>query len=580
MNGVFIMKTGYPSIDKTHMKNEKIFYRHPFIPNMSVSNALDFMSIAYRKEVAIDCLGLNATYDEMLNSSLIMARAFKELGLKKGDIVAISMPNIYQAVISYLALNKIGVTTTFLNLFSSKEEVIHYLNEFESPIFLNYDKDYKYNLDIKKNTKVRQIITLSSLDLEKKEFNEKNKKIGYTDFIDFQDLKVLSDYYKGLYKTNYGGKENSLILFTSGTTGVPKAVVLTNRNILASCIYLKNSSNTKVKKGESTLVCVPFTYPYGFATSTLTSLLCGRKAILCPNLSKDNISYYFSKKPNIVFGSPALLELTKKYVLPNQDLSSVHTFISGGDFLTPSKNEEGVKFFKDHNANVVICNGSGNAETVGASTNAVGVKQNLESVGKILSGTYAIVMNDKYTEELKYGEEGILCISGEHVFKKYFKNSYDTYNAKFVYKGRLYFKTGNRGILYKNGYFKLTGRDSRYYIVSTLNKVYCDRVQLLMSYIDEIDDVAFVAKPDDDMLFVGIAYVVLKKGIVANDDVKKKIYAACRGVLISPNGDIEQLKENEVPADIVFVKSLPKTRADKIDYHFLEEDAKKLVLKK
>ena len=153
------MKTGYPSIDKTHMKNEKIFYRHPFIPNMSVSNALDFMSIAYRKEVAIDCLGLNATYDEMLNSSLIMARAFMELGLKKGDIVAISMPNIYQAVISYLALNKIGVTTTFLNLFSSKEEVIHYLNEFESPIFLNYDKDY--NVKVTNSVKMSNIKNIS-----------------------------------------------------------------------------------------------------------------------------------------------------------------------------------------------------------------------------------------------------------------------------------------------------------------------------------------------------------------------------------------------------------------------------------
>ena len=281
----------------------------------------------------------------------------------------------------------------------------------------------------------------------------------------FSDIGGVANYQKKPIYTLYGKKEDSLILFTSGSTGNPKSVVLTNENLLASGIYMKNTGRIKPQVGEKCLVCVPFTYPYGFVTSTIMSLLCGRTAILAPNLSKDNIRYYLSKNPNYIFGSPALLELIKRNVCDNDDLSSIHTFVSGGDFLTPLQNKAGVEFFKKHNATTVICNGSGNAETVGASTNAVGIKQNLESVGKILSGTYAIVMNDKYTEELKYGEEGILCISGDHVFKEYFKNPYDTYNARFVYKGRLYFKTGNRGILYKNGYFKLTGRDSRYYIV-------------------------------------------------------------------------------------------------------------------
>ena len=134
--------------------------------------------------------------------------------------------------------------------------------------------------------------------------------------------------------------------------------------------------------------------------------------------------------------------------------------------------------------------------------------------------------------------------------------------------------------MYEDGYFKLTGRDSRYYIMSTLNKIYCDRVQLLMSYIDEIEDVAFVPKPDDDLLYVGVAYVVLKKEYKQTEEMKKIIFEKCKNVLISPNGEQEQLKENEIPVEIVFVPELPKTKADKINYEPLEENAKKLVLKK
>ena len=558
---------------------ESVLKTHPVIPNTNISTLFDLVSLKNRKETAIDCLDLEASYQDLIDDSRVMAKAFRELGIKKNDIICISMPNIYQAVVSFFALNRIGACTTFLNSFSSSEEIIHYLNEFESSVFINYDRNYEYNDTIKKNTKVKQIITLKKENLNVKHFNSDKKNISYDDFIDYSDLGLLANYYKSFNNTIHLGNRDALILFTSGTTGTPKAVVLTNKNIVASCIYLKNSSNTKVKKGESTLVCVPFTYPYGFATSTLTSLMCGRKAILGPNLSKDNISYYLSKKPNIIFGSPALLELIKRYTLPNQDLSSIHTFISGGDFLTPQKNKEGQDFFKEHNATVSICNGSGNAETVGASTNAVGVPENLDTVGKILIGTHAIIMNDDYTKELGFDKEGLLCISGDHVFKKYYNNSKATMDAKFEYKNKTYFKTGTRGILYENGYFKLTGRDSRYYIISTLNKIYCDRVQLLMSYIDEIEDVAFVPKPDEEMLFVGIAYVVLKKGLTPTKEIKERIYEKCKKTLVSPNGDEVQLKENEIPVEIVFVNELPRTKADKIDYNELEEKAKKLVLK-
>ena len=111
------MKTGYPSIDKTHLKGISYFKRNPLIPNLSVSNAFDLVSLGYRNEEAVDCLDLHIKYKDLIKDSSILARAFMELGIKKGDIISICMPNIYQAVVSYFALNKIGAVTTFLNSF-------------------------------------------------------------------------------------------------------------------------------------------------------------------------------------------------------------------------------------------------------------------------------------------------------------------------------------------------------------------------------------------------------------------------------------------------------------------------------
>jgi acyl-coenzyme A synthetase/AMP-(fatty) acid ligase len=308
------------------------------------------------------------------------------------------------------------------------------------------------------------------------------------------------------------------------------------------------------------------------------SLICGRVAVLAPTLSKDNIRYYLSKNPNYVFGSPALLELIKRNVKDSDDLSSIHTFVSGGDFLTVSQNKAGVEFFRKHGAETIICNGSGNAETVGTNTMAVGSINKPETVGRVLVGTKAIVVNPDTLEEVKYGEEGMLCISGKHVFKGYYKNEDMSRETKFVYKGIEYYKTGNMGILDTDGYFTLTGRSSRYYIRSDLNKVYLEHIQNVISLIDVVDSCCVVPKEDKDLLFTNKAYVVLKDGVLPSLEVSDYIMNMCYKPLYnSVTGEMVQLKPFEVPESITFLDVLPRTKADKVDYTFLENMAKNEV---
>lgn len=576
------MNTGYPSIDKKHNDGKKFFERNPIIPNISVSNILDITSLFYRDEIAIDCMDLKVTYQELIDTSIILYKAFKELGVKKGDNVVVSLPKFYQAIASFKAANHIGAVVSFLNPGCTKDEIKHYLNVFESPLYVNFDKDNDYNADIIKDTKVRQTITLRKEDVNTKKFNDvKSHNIGYTDFLSFNDLGLVADYYKGWVSPVQSGKNDALILFTSGSTGNPKSVVLTNQNIIASGMYMKNTGNIVTKKGEKCLICVPFSYPYGFATSTLMSLLCGREVILTPDMNMQNIDYFLKKNPNYIFGSPAVLELVMRATSENLDLSSIHSFISGGDFLSPRKAEEAIAWFKQHNADVEMYNGSGNAETAGASTIAVGSPIKRDTVGKILVGSTAVVLKldengqiKKPYEELKYNEQGLLCISGKHVFKEYYHDPELTAQNKLICDGVEYLITGAVGFIDNEGYFHMTGRASRFYIKADSNKVYLEHVQIIMNSLDFIDECVAVQRPNDEELWDTKVFVKLKDGISPTEEIKSYIYLQLEDGL-SPNNQIRPLKSFEIPASIEFVDSIKRTKdSEKIDYRYYEEKAK------
>lgn len=576
------MSTGYPSIDKRHNDGKKFFERNPIIPNISVSNILDITSLFYRDEIAIDCMDLKVTYQELIDTSVILYKAFKELGVKKGDNVVVSLPKFYQAIASFKAANHIGAVVSFLNPGCTKDEIKHYLNVFESPLYVNFDKDNDYNADIIKDTKVRQTITLRKEEVNTKKFNDvKSHNIGYTDFLSFNDLGLVADYYKGWVSPVQSGKNDALILFTSGSTGNPKSVVLTNQNIIASGMYMKNTGNIVTKKGEKCLICVPFSYPYGFATSTLMSLLCGREVILTPDMNMQNIDYFLKKNPNYIFGSPAVLELVMRATSENLDLSSIHSFISGGDFLSPRKAEEAIAWFKQHNADVEMYNGSGNAETAGASTIAVGSPIKRDTVGKILVGSTAVVLKldengqiKKPYEELKYNEQGVLCISGKHVFKEYYHDPELTAQNKLICDGVEYLITGAVGFIDNEGYFHMTGRASRFYIKADSNKVYLEHIQIIMNSLDFIDECVAVQKPNDEELWDTKVFVKLKDGISPTEEIKSYIYLQLEEGL-SPNNQIRPLKSFEIPASIEFVDSIKRTKdSEKLDYRYYEEKAK------
>lgn len=578
--------TGYPSIDLPQTKNSTFFEKNPIIPGVDMITILKLLSKKTRDYPAIDCNDLKASYQRLIDDSHTLYLAFKELGVKKGDIVTISLPSNYQAICSFFALNELGAVTTFIDTYASDVEVLSYLNTYESPILINCNKTKEQNEIIKNKSNVKNIITL-----DERLSNSLNINYDYLvnndDFsLNFHTLGSIAKFQRDTFHLPNKGSDDALILYTSGSTGQPKAVVLTNKNILSAQLYAGNTSHTENITGTKTMTCVPLRYPYGMVTSLLTSLLWGKEAIMTPDWDTNTVKYYYDKKPNIVFGSPAVLDLSMKNLPDDIDLSQISHFISGGDFLTVEHANIGYDFFKKHNNNnVEIGNGCGNAETVSIGSTPVGVPLKQTTAGKILVGTTPLIIDKNVPdnepikdpnslEEKKYYEVGELCLSGENVFKEYFGDKERTECSKFVRNGKTFFRTGTLGFIDEDGYFTPTDRKSRFFIRSTGHKVYLDNVQRIIgASCNKIADVATVKVPDEEELYITKAYVVLKDGVVEDDSTKREIYDSLQ-LPITTNGKQEQLKEYEIPRDIEFVSELPRiSGTEKIDYKTLENMA-------
>lgn len=576
--------TGYPSIDKPNESNSHFFERHPIIPGTNIYTLIQLLNRLYKEKIAVSCLDLKATYGQLMDKDAVtISLALKELGVKKGDIVAISMPNLYQAVAAFIACNRIGAVTTFLDHEAGLEELCSYLNEFESPILINYDKTQEENEKIKRLSKVEYIITLDKTRVNSLVIGRDyhiTSKGNIT--IDFHSLGSIASERKYKFEAPHFGNENAMILFTSGSTGKPKSVLLTNKNIIAAEVYARNTSRTENITGPKTLTCVPLRYPYSSVTSLLTTLLWGKEAILAPDIGPLTIGHYMSLEPNIIFGSPALLELIMRNIKDDQNLSSVTHFISGGDFLMLPQYQKGMEFFAKHGApNVEIGDGFGNAETVSIQSTPVGVKMKPGTAGKLLVGTKYRLINPETHEDVKYGEEGLLCVSGAHVFKEYYKQPDLTKEAFIEIKDKRYFNTGTLGTIDEDGYFKVTGRMSRFYIMSSLFKVYMDHVQAIISNVPCVESCAVVAVPDNEQLFANKVYIVLKKGYVGSEELEKEIFRLFTLPTVNSYGEESQLKTYEIPKYIEFVKELPRKKGtDKIDYTSLTNDAQKHLIKK
>ncbi|MBR2837079.1 acyl--CoA ligase [Candidatus Saccharibacteria bacterium] len=527
--------------------------------------------MGHQNDIVVNQKELNITRRELAHDRNTVARGFLELGVGPGDIITVATGrSMYDNIVIFLAANRIGAIVAFLDEKTRKDQLLHYLNEFKSPLLITYMntraglKSFKAAAPSLKNIiNLDGTSTLGGFICNRTSIDQIAKKSK-----------------RRLPKNIFGGKREALISFTSGSTSGPKPMVFTNENLIAAALFSKAASGIKMwdKNIKTWFSFVKFDCPYGLWTSVMTPIIGGSSVILTPDINPTNFDYYFSKNPNAISGVPLLLDLLPRYLAKDINLSKVKLFISGGERLEASASEAGSAFFKTHGANIKICNGYGVGECLGSISVAVGSSYRPDTVGRVVPGCHVMVLDPETGKELSHGKTGMLYVSGKHTLSRYY-NRPDLDEQKLItIKHRRFVKTGDLATISETGFITLVGR-ATFFINSVPAKVYYEIVRSAVAKSPVVSKCYVVKMPDKKMGYTACAFVVTKDGVPQNDDTRDAILAAASEPFYIGAHCIE-LKNYELPEKIVFLDALPLTPANKTDFRALERTAAELATAK
>ncbi len=534
-----------------------------------VGKDLDFYALNY--------FGTRITYGEMFKRIELIGRSLRSLGVKKGDIVTICMPNTPEAVETFYAINYIGAVADMIHPLSGALEIKHYLQESKSRILLLYDADYEKVKDLLEDTAVYKTIILSVSESMPRMLSIgykltqglkiKKPKVNDKDFMSWEEFLNLGYGYKKDVKVSMAKEDLAIILHSGGTTGTPKGIMISNYafNALAQ----QSSINViEVRPQDKIMTILPIFHGFGLGVCVHTPLCLRVEVILIPEFEGKRFHKTIQKyRPNIIAGVPTLWEaMLSNKRFEEVNLSCLKYVISGGDFLTINMEERMNNFLRSHGASIAITKGYGMTESVAATAYTFEGTNEPGSIGiPMINNDFCICAPDSI-EPLPYGEEGEICVNGPTLMMGYYNNEKETLNVLKKHKdGKIWLHTGDIGYIAPNGVIYFTQRLKRVIISSGFN-VYPSAIEEVISKHPMVKACCVIGVPHPYKMNVAKAFVVLNDGVEPSEKLKKEIRDLCK----------KELAVYSVPKEIEFRSSLPQTLYKKVDYKALEKEEKAL----
>lgn len=567
--------TGFASIDKPWLKyyTEEAINSEP--PHCTVYEYLWENNKDHLSDVAIEYFGRKISYKRLFEYIDRTAAAFAALGVRKGDIVSLAVLASPETVFSFYALDRLGAVCNFMNVLSSADEFEAYLNEAESKILVCWNTFYKTATEKLSNTEVEKVVVIDPLSylppIKSFLVHFKSPPQNITDSIVISWSSFLSAGRGKMYTSSqYSANSPCVMAHTGGTTGMPKGVVLSD-DAINMVAFQQKHARAHTRQEVFLDLIVPFVI-YGLGVNIHTPLSLGFKLVLVPFFKPEEIpGFYLKYKPNIIISIPSYwLPLLSSDKLKNADLSCIKLAAAGGDGMTLELENKLNDFLEQHGSTAKILNGYGLTEVCSASVASAMYARKLGSVGQPYIHNQLKIVEPNTTTELKYDQQGEICINTPCMMLGYYKNEKATADMVKVHPdGLKWVHTGDLGHIDEDGFLFVTGRIRRIILTSYTeipSKIFPDYIEEVISRHPSVKQCCVISEPHPKYEKVAGSYIVLASGQATdNMSVEEEIKQLCKN----------ELPEYSRPFFYHFVDELPLTPVGKVDYRRLEEMANK-----
>jgi len=523
---------------------------------------------------ALNYFGSAITYKQLHEKIERCAKAFKALGVQRGDKVTICMPNTPEAVYSFYAVNMLGAVANMIHPLSAENEIKRFVNITDSRIIVAINISAEKISNIINETCIEKVIVASPKDSMppllgvgyQMTKGRKVTKVSHPKFVSFESFLSGSNNFKGDFAIKGKSDDPAAILYSGGTTGESKGIILTNLNLNAIAVQGLAMTDC-IEPGDRILAIMPVFHGFGLALCVHIALYAGVTSVLVPQFDMKTFHKLLAKhKPNIMAGVPTLYEaLMRNKKMEGLDLSFLKCVLSGGDSLSVQMKERVDNFLKEHNANVQVREGYGLTESVTGS--CLNPKNNTRagSVGIPLPDTILKIVNRETNEELNYGEEGEICVTGPTTMQGYMGDEEETNRVLQTHEdGQLWLHTGDLGYMEPDGFIHFRQRIKRMIITSGYN-VYPQIVEQVLESHPAVAYSSVIGLPDAYSGQKVKAYIVLNNGFATTEETQNSIKKHCE----------MNIAKYAMPKEFEYKDSLPKTLVGKVNYRALElENAK------
>jgi long-chain acyl-CoA synthetase len=540
------------------------------ITEQSIPEVFDEVTERYKNNTALIFYGKKISYHVLRELVDRFATALADLGVAKGDTVALFLLNCPQYVIAYFAALKVGAKVTPISPVYTSKEVKHQLEDSGAETIIcqdiMYDNVEKTGIDLKNVilTNIAEYLPTLKKLLGKSALGKVYREMHVptptfmeeAGLLQFQDL--IKKYHPRPPQIEIEPKKDIAILpYTGGTTGLPKAAILTHYNMSALREQAIAFWPLFEEGREIVIAFLPFFHIYGQVVVMLNSLVQGFTMVLFTTPDMDDILSAMERyKASAFYGVPTLFEYLKEYDKTERvNWKGLKMIACGADTLHKSTIDEW-----ERRTGAKILEGYGLTETTSLSHGNPFNRPKAGSFGVPIPNVKAAIVHHESTEFLPPGEVGELILSGPNIMQGYWKRPEETQESIIEIDGEKWLRTGDLVSMDEEGYFYFSDR-KRDLIKYKGYSVFARHVEEVLFKHPQIKAAGVVGVPDPKVGQLIKAYVVLQseaRGKISEEE----IIEYCR----------ENMAHYKVPNIIEFRGELPKTDVGKVSRRELREE--------